>query len=138
MSFPSSWNEIRGEFWRLVRFGGVGVVVTALYAALTFVLVSLGWSAVAASLVAHVCAAIASYTGHYVISFRSTERHVVALPRFVAFVAISLALNAAGMYLMIDQLHWPILVGVAVITLLIVTLSYLSGRLWIFTSRPQR
>jgi putative flippase GtrA len=138
MRFPYNWGEIRSELWRLLRFGGVGVAVTVIYVVLTSTLFRLGWTAVAASLVAHICAAAASYTGHYVISFRSTERHVVALPRFIAFLAVSLLLNAAAMFLMIDQMHWPIWVGVAVVTLLFVGLSYLAGRLWIFRSRQKR
>lgn len=123
------------EFWRLFRFATVGILVTVLYTCMTLGLTQLvGMQAVMASVIGHVVAASASYAGHYFISFRSQQEHPVALPRFLIFVAFSLALNAAGTWGIVDVLHLPVIVSVAAIGALIIALGYLSGRFWIFMS----
>jgi putative flippase GtrA len=81
---------------RLFRFTGVGIASTLCYAIVAFALTSrFQRSAVEASFIAYAIAALLSYFGHRVITFRSKGDHLREAPRFGALVLCGYALALA-------------------------------------------
>ena len=77
------------------RFGLVGISATALYAAIFWLLSSKFGSAPAVSaVVASVISIVASYTGHYYFTFRSTKSHYTSVLSFLVVSAMLTAANA--------------------------------------------
>ncbi|MET0366207.1 MAG: GtrA family protein, partial [Sphingobium sp.] len=102
----------RAMLGQLVRYGLVGGGVTALQAAVYWLLAEkLHWHPQLANLAGYVCAVISGYFAHGAITFRETEgagHSAGRMARFVAVSLLSLALNALWVWLTVSVFRWPL------------------------------
>lgn len=77
------------------RYGAVGIGVTIAYLVLASVLNALGTGVVVASAIAFLASTTLSYLGHRRFTFRSSESHARAVPRFLLVSSAGFALAIA-------------------------------------------
>ena len=128
-------RELVTEGGRLVRFSAVGALAAAVYALTTFLVVALGLGQpLAATIIGHVGAGFVSYFGHLHYSFAVEPDHRVFLWRFVAIAVVALAVNITVTWLFTVVFKHSYISSIAVVTVLIPVVNYLSNRFWIFSS----
>ena len=121
------------EVFRLVRFGLVGIVVAALYACITFLLVETGLcDPIAATIIGHLSAVGVSYWGHLHFSFAVAADHRTFLVRFLIVAAIAFAMNIGITWLLTEALGASPRIAIATVTLLLPAVNYLCNRFWVF------
>jgi putative flippase GtrA len=119
---------------RLFRFTSVGIASTLCYAIIALALTS--WfhrSAVEASIVAYAIAALLSYFGHRLITFRSKGDHLREAPRFGALVLCGYALALAIPLLFGQILHWPPVASILLTCIAIPLANYVLMARVVFT-----
>jgi putative flippase GtrA len=98
-----------------------------------------GGHEIIASCIGFAVGACVKYPLNYWWNFRSRQPHLVALPRFVAGLAIGFALNAivlAVFLQMFDKLHY--MVSQVLTTGVVLFANYAIARLWIFRAAQER
>ena len=111
----------------------VGVLLAALY----FVTASVGTSGVGlepaiASGAAYLLMIPVAYFAHRIVTFRSSELHKVAFPKFVVTSCMGLALSWVIPHLILRMFavpHWVAFLAVGVI---VPTLNFVTTRIWVF------
>ncbi|MEC9361688.1 MAG: GtrA family protein [Pseudomonadota bacterium] len=125
--------NLRAQVARFTRFVIVGGFATALMYALLLVGVEgLGMTPVPASVVAYGLSAIANYALNRRLTFRSTQRHRVALPRFAAVSGAGLIINTLIMYVGTTMMNGHYLVVQILATAVVLLWNYLGSYLWTF------
>jgi putative flippase GtrA len=81
----SATNDMDGE--RLITFAAVGISATLFYLLVALTANTLGLGAVVSSLLAYTLSALLSYTGHRLLTFRSSASIRETAPRF-AYLSI--------------------------------------------------
>jgi putative flippase GtrA len=76
--------------------------------------------------------ALVKYPLNYRMVFQSEVRHRVAVPRYVASLAIGFALNAAIFALLLSTLPSHYMVAQVLTTGIVIASNYLAARLWVF------
>lgn len=123
------------ELGRIARFGIVGVVVTLVYVATTFIAVEfMGLAAVSASMVGQVASTSVSYFGHASFSFGVEADHRMYLWRFLIVAAVTFGLNVLVTYLFTDVMDLNYQISIAFIAILIPLTNYFCNRFWVFRS----
>lgn len=107
---------------------GVLIVLTELF----------GFDPVHASAIGFVVAGTISYVLNYHFTFRSTRRHVEALPVFCFVVAVAFAINAGAMILFTRILGLHYLLSQIMTTGIVLIWQYSANRLWTFRSRQSQ
>jgi putative flippase GtrA len=98
---------------KLIRFGVVGVGCAALYAALAWMLTTVGgMTPVMASVSAYTAAGVVSYLGQKLFTFRSDAPHADAAPRFLAVFLVGIVIATAAPMLMTDRMRLPPLAAI--------------------------
>lgn len=93
------------RFMRFVRFAAIGAAATAVNAAVLYAFVELfGVRASVAAVAAYLCAFLASYLGHYYVTFRSAAPHARALVGFGAAAVVGLLVHFAIFAVATDRL----------------------------------
>ena len=114
----------------------VGGIVTGCHYAVVAIAVELfGWWPVAATVVGFVIGAVLKYVLNYFIAFRSAEPHPVALPRFVGFLAVMLALTTLTFTLLYEWAGVHYMVAQVLTTVLLIPVGYVLSRRFVFV-RP--
>lgn len=120
---------------RFAVFGAVGMVGTVFHYATLIGLVQLaGWSALWASSLGALIGATTNYVLNYSVTFRSQQRHVVALPRFLAVAGIGLVLNSLAMASLL-HLNVHFLLAQVLATLLVLVSGFLGNQYWAFREK---
>lgn len=115
------------------RFLLVGGLCTALqYVLLAAGVEWLGMSAVAASTLGFVASAAVNYLLNRRYTWASGEPHAQLLWRFVAVVAVGLALNALFMQLLHGYLHWQYMLAQLLATAVNLMWNFCAHRNWTF------
>ncbi|GAA5169612.1 MULTISPECIES: GtrA family protein [Amycolatopsis] len=112
---------------RLVRFGLVGVLNTATYYVLYLLL-----HRFLPYLAAHVCAFLISMVGSYFLNCAFTFRTRPTLRKFLLFPlsnVTNLVVSSAGLYLLVDVLHWNQVVSPLVAAALAVPVTFVVAKL---------
>ena len=129
-------------FWRLVRYGIIGVGVTLVYAILTLVLHYVaGTSTAVASFVGHCCVAVLSFFGHRMFTFQDSGNIARSIPRFIGVNLLGNLVAVAVPWLVSDVLRYPAIVSIALVCLLVPTMNYLLLNIFVFhnaRSKPQQ
>jgi putative flippase GtrA len=114
-------------------FAVVGAAATLCHYAIMVALIeAAGVGPVAASCVGAVAGALVSYRLNYTHTFASTQRHVVALPRFTLVAMLAFVANGALLAAILRSTSMPYLVAQGLTTLAVMTLTFAAGRLWAF------
>lgn len=118
---------------QFLKFSLVGVAATLTTCAVLILLVEvLHWGAVPASVAGYLAGAGVNYVLNYRFTFSSTQRHRVAIPRFLAIVAVGLALNSGIMHLAVNRLGIHYLLAQLLAVAIVLMWSFTMNRLWAF------
>ncbi len=127
--------------WR--KFAGYAIAGFAATGAHYMTMIALVWHwnghEIIASCVGFAVGACVKYPLNYWWNFRSRQRHMVAVPRFVLGLAIGFALNAiilAVLLQVFDKLHY--MVSQVLTTGVVLFANYAIARLWIFRVARER
>ena len=121
--------------YSLPMYVGAGGIATGCHYVTTIAIVELlGVRPVAASAAGFLVGALVKYCLNYFVAFRSDERHIVALPRFVVMLAILLALNTLVFALLNEGAGLHYMIAQVLTTGLLIPPGYLLSRLWVFRS----
>jgi putative flippase GtrA len=118
---------------RIVRYCSVGFLITATYFAAT--VVAFEWTqamSIVCSLIGFFIALPIAYAGHRYISFRSTGRHVVELPRFIVATSTMFVVSSVSIVVFVDLLHTSYLVPLTITSLLVPLVNFLVLQMWVF------
>ncbi|MBN9553158.1 MAG: GtrA family protein [Alphaproteobacteria bacterium] len=111
---------------RLFRFAAVGVTSTLCYAITAlFLTAKLHYATIEASVAAYAIAALLSYFGHRVITFRSTGDHAREAPRFGALMLCGYALALAIPLFFAQLLGWPPSASILITCIAIPLVNYM-------------
>ena len=88
----------------------------------------------AASGLGAVGGALVNYLLNYRFTFRSTEAHRTAAPRFLVVAAAGVGLNSALMVLLADQHRMPWMAAQLITTACVLALTYSANSVWSFRS----
>lgn len=127
------------ETARVVRFAGVGLLSTALYAALAaWGTARLHLAPAFASLVAYGLAGVFSYFAHRRITFRSNLGHRETSPRFVLVSLTGYAMALAAPLVLTDIAGLPPAVAIAFVSLAVPALNFVLLRRLVFRNAAPR
>jgi putative flippase GtrA len=124
---------------KVIRFGLVGVLSGAIYAAVTIALVS--WfdvSPIPASIAGYCVSVPASFLGHRGFSFRSGGRWTIEAVRFAIAQAGNIAVTAGSMYAALRLLEPHYGWGIVIAVILVPIANFLFMNLWVFADQPGR
>jgi putative flippase GtrA len=124
---------------KLLRYGGVGAVVTVLYSALTGLLMELlRTPAIAASVGAFLLVLPLAYWGHRVISFRHDARENRQLRRFVIAMSAAFLVSSLSVLTLVNGLGAHYGVALLVTMLLVPTVNFIILDRWVFRAPARR
>ncbi len=123
------------KFWRFVRFGIVGGLATLTYAVVSYFLITdIQLGAAISSSLAYLVSVPISFFGQKYFTFNSQGRVVVEVPKFIVVQVINIILCGVIMSVATEVLHFPAIVGIAFVVLLIPLASYLMFAGLVFNS----
>jgi putative flippase GtrA len=121
---------------RLVRFGLVGALATALqYVILVLLVRGLGTWPVIASGIGFVTSAGANYLLNYHFTFRSQRRHATAALKFLILATVGLAINSLLMQVLVAA-GWHYLLAQVCATAVVFLWNFVGNSLWTFGAEP--
>lgn len=121
---------------KLAKFTSAGAVGTAAHYAVLMVAVS-GFSIAAsfAAMMGATVGAAVNYWLSYTFVFKSTQRHLATLPRFLLMATVGMGLNGLLVSLFVAaNLHY--LVAQIFTTGIVLCLNFGVSNLWIFRQKP--
>ncbi len=124
------------ELRRFILYSVAGVAAVATHYGVMVALVT--WAnlpEVAASSLGFLAGACVKYPLNYWTVFASRQRHRIAMPRFVLALAVSFALNALVFAVLLRALDVHYMVSQVLTTGVVLVVSYLLARYWIFSGR---
>lgn len=121
---------------RWVRFGIVGAISTAIYAAFGIAFNWWNWPVLVGNATAYVLSFVFSYLAQRKWTFQSKLPHAQLLPKYAALQLAGLGLNSAIIVvLMYVGLPYVIAMGIAIV--LVPFFVYIVNKVWVFrTPKP--
>lgn len=111
----------------------VGGISTVTHYALAAALVEIARAdPLPATMTGYAAGALVKYVLNYVIAFRSRERHVHAVPRFLLLLAVMFTANGLVFAALERATSLHYLLAQALTTILLIGPGYLASRFWIF------
>lgn len=123
---------------KALRFGSVGVLSGAIYAAVTAALVHLGVQPVVASVAGYCASVPANFLGHRNFSFRSEGHWTSEAVRFVITQAINIAVTAGSMQAATAWFGLPYWWGMIAAVVLVPVANFAAMNLWVFRDQAGR
>ena len=121
------------EIRRLIRFGTVGSLATVVYYGLLWVMVEIfSISILVASSAAFIFVTIENYILHYTWTFRSTNAHAEAFPRFLLMNMGGFAINWLVMFAGVVVAGFNYLWVQALAIAIVIAWNLALSHLWIF------
>jgi putative flippase GtrA len=118
---------------QFLKFSLVGAAATlTTYAVLILLVEGLHQSAVPASVAGYLAGAGVNYVLNYRFTFNSKQAHQVALPRYLAVMAVGLVLNAGIMHIAVDRLAVHYLLAQLITVAIVLVWNFTLNRLWAF------
>lgn len=112
---------------------GVGAIATLAHYAVLVALAQAGAAgAVAASAAGCLVGAVVSYVLNYRFTFFSAQRHVIAVPLFFLFAALSLVLNTVLMAGLTDGVGLHYLLAQVLVTGVLLVWNFFAHQRWTF------
>jgi len=123
--------EMKQEF---IKFSLVGLAATiTTYAVLVVLVEGAGLDAVVSSVIGYVAGAGVNYALNYRYTFKSEQRHRVAVPRFAVVIGIGMVLNAVIMALTVNALGIHYLLAQLIAVAFVLMWSFTLNRMWSFS-----
>ena len=120
---------------RLSKFGIVGLLGTAVYYIALWTMVEiLHVPVLVATSMAFLLVALENYALHYAWTFKSTNRHTTALPKFLLMNVVGFFINFGIMFAGVEKMALNYLVVQAVAIIVVVCWNFLLSSIWIFRS----
>jgi putative flippase GtrA len=116
---------------RLVRFGLVGGVATAIQYVILVVLVHAGVAPPVGSAIGFVVSAFGNYLLNYHFTFRSRESHGPAVTKFVTLAAGGLAISYVLMHVLVGA-GWYYLLAQVLVTAVVFLWNFVGNSVWTF------
>lgn len=123
---------------KAARFGSIGVLSGAIYAAITVMLVHLGVQPVIASVAGYCASVPASFLGHRNFSFRSEGHWASEAVRFFVTQAINIAVTAGSMQVATVWFGLPYWWGMIAAVALVPVANFAAMNLWVFRDQAGR
>lgn len=121
---------------QILRYGVVGGGVTALQAAVYWLLARQGgWHPQLANFAGYACAVVTGYFAHGAITFKGQEAQGTSAGRMARFVAVSLlslGLNALWVWLMVAVLRYPLWTPIPLMGVVTPAIVFVLNRQWVF------
>jgi putative flippase GtrA len=118
---------------RFVKFASVGAVATASHYLVLVVLVNLlQANAVLASSCGYVVGGILNYMLNYQLTFRSSESHMVAAPKFFTIATIGFFVNGVVMSFALNSIGLHYLLSQVIATLTVLVWNFFGNSYWTF------
>lgn len=118
---------------QFLRFASVGIVGTIVhYVTLTALVEFVHAGPVFSSSLGAVFGAVTNYFLNYYYTFKSSERHHHALPKFLLIAGMGLTINSAVMGLCTGIFYFHYLIAQLLATGLVLIWTYLANRTWTF------
>lgn len=121
---------------RFSRYAQVSVVSAAIQYSTLAGGVALGIGAVAASCIGYGLGAFTGYVLNRGYTYASQVAHARAVPRFIAVIAVGLALNALFMHLLHGYLGWHYLLAQVLTTGVTMIWNFSAHLRWTFSAQP--
>lgn len=86
---------------------------------------------------AYLASAVVNYGLHYRFTFRSMERHHVAIARYAAVQAVGLTLNSLILHVLVTKLDAHYVIGQGAAILFVTGFTFWVNRLWVFSPVQQ-
>ncbi|MEH3055250.1 MAG: GtrA family protein [Patulibacter minatonensis] len=125
-------DHLLREAWRIVRFGIVGVMNTAIYTSAYAAFLALGFPYLDASVCAYIIAISIAYFLNHRFTFRVAEHSRGLVGRFFAVQIAGAVVNIALLALLIDHWGWDELVAQFVLLPPVVTATFIGNRFFVF------
>lgn len=124
------------ELARIIRFGIVGVLATAVHVGTVMLLVENRWlpDPLMANVVAFSCAVLVSFFGHSRWTFGQRRQDLPQFLRFLATTLLALGLNQLIMGVSTRMLGLDYRLAMALIVVLVPLFTYALARSWVFTA----
>lgn len=123
---------MKALFGKLVRFGMVGALATAIqYLVLVVLVRGIGMWPPVASAVGFVLSAGVNYLLNYHFTFRSHQQHAPAASKFLTLAIVGLVLNATLMQVLVDS-GWHYLLAQVCVTAVVFLWNFVGNSLWTF------
>ena len=121
------------ELRRLIKFGLVGILATfVFYLALWGMVEILKIPILLATSIAFAMVTIENYLLHYKWTFRSSNAHTIAFPRFILMSAGGFIINFVIMFAGVNLLDFNYLLIQAAAIVMVVTWNFVLTHFWIF------
>ena len=121
------------EIGRFARFAVVGGAATAFqYIVLVACVRELSVAPVVASGIGFALSSLLNYYLNYRLTFRSSQAHSSAMPRFLLIAGIGLGANSLAMWALTKQGHVQYLAAQLIATTLVLLWNYTANRRWTF------
>lgn len=115
------------------RFGVIGGAASVTHVVVgLWTVTKLGISPLIANMLAFSLAVVVSYVGNHGWTFERIGRHDRHFPRFLIVSLIGFALNQLIVYGTVNICGLDYILGLAIVVLVIPTLSFLMSRYWAF------
>jgi putative flippase GtrA len=126
----------------LVRQGGtfliVGLAATGVHTLVSLAARELGHlTPLQATFTGYICSVGVSYLGNARFTFGRPALHGAQFARFLVVSLLGLAANLGITWLLANRLGWPFPAVLAVVVVVIPTLSFTASKLWAFAERPR-
>lgn len=118
------------EALRITRFGIVGLLSAAVYAAVATGLVVWTQHIILATILGQAVSTIVSYFGHLHFSFSLPPQRGIFLSRFLLLVGVAFGVNIGVTWLLSTVVSHE--VSILVVTVLLPAVTYLASRFWVF------
>lgn len=133
MNFSDKYKSAAGL---IARFGIVGTTAVAVYFGLLLGMVEwLQIPVMVATAIAYIVVTIENYVLHHLWTFKSTQRHTIAFPRFIISNVAGFIINWVIMYAGVQTLEMNYLLAQVAAMGVIIVWNLILGSNWIFT-RP--
>ncbi len=119
---------------QVARFAVIGGIATACHVAVAVILVEgPGLAPLWANFPAFCAAVLVSYLGNHSWTFGARGEHLFHFPRFAVTALTGLALNQAIVYAMVEVAGADYRLALAIVVLVVPTLSFAMNRIWVFS-----
>lgn len=119
--------------WRGIRFSIVGAIAACVYFVLLYAMVEwLHVEVMVATAIGYLVTMLESYVLHHFWTFKSSQNHAQAFPKFIAMNAVGFILNWVIMYAAVVVMEFHYLLSQAMAIATIIAWNFLAGSLWVF------